>query len=59
MEEKNYKVRREEKPGASRAEEGYSNETSQSGQYIHIPDHQVRSMPKIIGVKQRTDRTRK
>jgi len=49
VEEKNVKVRRETKP---RNEEGYCNETSQSGQSTYSPDHQLRSWNKIIGVKQ-------
>jgi hypothetical protein len=52
MRKENVNVRREGKPSASRAEELYCNETSQSGQSIHSPDHQLRCMPKIIGVKE-------
>jgi hypothetical protein len=39
MEKNNGKVRRERKPSASRAEEGYCSETSQSGQSSHSPKH--------------------
>jgi len=59
MEKEDGNVRREGKPSACRAEEVYCNETSQSGQSIHSPDHQVRCMPKIIGVKNGMARTRK
>ena len=34
-----------------RTEEGYCEETSQKGQSNHSPDHQIRSITKIIGIK--------